>query len=43
MMTNRSMLTSIKDADVLYAEYASRGVEFARGLADMPWRSRELL
>jgi uncharacterized glyoxalase superfamily protein PhnB len=30
----------IEDADALYAEYAARGVEFARELANMPWRSR---
>lgn len=28
---------SIEDADALYAEYAARGVEFARGLANTPW------
>jgi uncharacterized glyoxalase superfamily protein PhnB len=33
----------VKDADALYAEYASRGVEFARGLANMPWKSREFV
>jgi uncharacterized glyoxalase superfamily protein PhnB len=33
----------VEDADQLYAEYASRGVEFIRGLADMPWRSREFV
>jgi uncharacterized glyoxalase superfamily protein PhnB len=30
----------IEDADQLHAEYASRGVEFTRGVADMPWGSR---
>jgi len=30
----------IEDADALYAEYAARGVEFTRGLANMPWHSR---
>ena len=30
----------IEDADALYAEYAAQGVEFARGLANMPWKSR---
>jgi Glyoxalase/Bleomycin resistance protein/Dioxygenase superfamily len=34
---------SIEDADALYAEYASRGVEFTRGLANMPWHSREFV
>jgi Glyoxalase/Bleomycin resistance protein/Dioxygenase superfamily len=33
----------IEDADVLHAEYAARGVEFARGLANMPWNSREFV
>ena len=33
----------IEDADVLYAEYAARGVEFARGLDNMPWNSREFV
>jgi hypothetical protein len=33
----------IEDADVLYAEYAALGVEFARGLANMPWNSREFV
>jgi uncharacterized glyoxalase superfamily protein PhnB len=31
---------SVEDVDGLYAEYKSRGAEFARGLADTPWRSR---
>jgi uncharacterized glyoxalase superfamily protein PhnB len=34
---------SIEDADALYAEYAAQGVEFSRGLANMPWRSREFV
>jgi uncharacterized glyoxalase superfamily protein PhnB len=33
----------IEDADALYAEYDARGVEFERGLADMPWHSREFV
>ena len=33
----------IEDADALYAEYADRGVEFMRGLANMPWHSREFV
>jgi uncharacterized glyoxalase superfamily protein PhnB len=33
----------IEDADVLYAEYAAKGVEFTRGLANMPWSSREFV
>jgi uncharacterized glyoxalase superfamily protein PhnB len=33
----------IEDADTLYAEYAARGVEFARGLANTPWNTREFV
>jgi len=33
----------VEDADALYAEYAAKGVEFTRGLANMPWRSREFV
>jgi hypothetical protein len=33
----------IEDADALYAEYSARGVEFIRGPANMPWRSREFV
>jgi uncharacterized glyoxalase superfamily protein PhnB len=33
----------IEDADALYREYAARGVEFTRGLANMPWHSREFV
>jgi uncharacterized glyoxalase superfamily protein PhnB len=33
----------VENADALHAEYAAQGVEFARGLADMPWRSREFV
>lgn len=33
----------VEDADALYAEYAGQGVEFTRGLANMPWRSREFV
>lgn len=33
----------VHDADALHAEYASRGVEFFRALADMPWQSREFV
>src|SRR5271167_4391956 len=33
----------VEDADALHSEYASRGVEFTRGLADMPWKSREFV
>jgi uncharacterized glyoxalase superfamily protein PhnB len=34
---------NIEDADALYAEYAARGVEFTRGLANMPWYKREFV
>lgn len=33
----------IEDADVLYADYSARGVEFTRDLADMPWSMREFV
>ena len=33
----------VEDADALYAEYAARGVEFARGLGNMPWHCREFV
>ena len=33
----------IDDADGLYAEYAGRGVEFTRALANTSWRSREFV
>jgi uncharacterized glyoxalase superfamily protein PhnB len=33
----------IEDTDALYAEYASRGVEFTRGIGNMPWKSREFV
>ena len=33
----------VDDADALYAEYASRGVEFTRELGNMPWNSREFV
>ena len=33
----------IEDADALYAEYAARGVEFTRDLANTPWQSREFV
>jgi uncharacterized glyoxalase superfamily protein PhnB len=34
---------TVDDVDGLYAEYAARGVEFARALGDTPWRSREFV
>ena len=33
----------VEDADALHAEYAAQGVEFTRGLANMPWNSREFV
>ena len=33
----------VDDADALYAEYAARGVEFTRRLANPPWHSREFV
>jgi len=33
----------VDDADALHAEYAARAVEFTRGLANTPWRSREFV
>ncbi len=33
----------VEDADALYAEYAAQGVEFIRGLGNMPWKSREFV
>jgi hypothetical protein len=29
--------------DALYAEYAAQGVEFTRGLGNMPWHCREFV
>ena len=34
---------SVEDADALYAEYAAQGVEFTRGLGNMPWHCREFV
>jgi uncharacterized glyoxalase superfamily protein PhnB len=33
----------VEDADALYAEYAAQDVEFTRGVANMPWHSREFV
>jgi hypothetical protein len=33
----------IEDVDAPYAEYAARGVEFTRGVANMPWNAREFV
>ena len=34
---------SIEDVDALYAEYATRGVEFTRDLGNTPWDAREFV
>ena len=34
---------SLEDADVLYAEYAGKGVEFTRELVNTPWHTREFV
>jgi hypothetical protein len=34
---------SVENADTLYAEYAARGVEFARAIGNMPWHCREFV
>ena len=33
----------VEDAGVLYAEYAAKGLEFAREPANTPWHSREFV
>jgi uncharacterized glyoxalase superfamily protein PhnB len=33
----------IEDVDALYAEYSARGVDFTRGLANLPWHLREFV
>jgi hypothetical protein len=33
----------VEDADAVYAEYTAHGVEFTRGLGNMPWRAREFV
>jgi uncharacterized glyoxalase superfamily protein PhnB len=33
----------VEHADALYAEYAAQGVEFTRGLGNMPWHKREFV
>jgi uncharacterized glyoxalase superfamily protein PhnB len=33
----------IEDTDALHAEYAARGVEFARELGNTPWQCREFV
>jgi uncharacterized glyoxalase superfamily protein PhnB len=34
---------SLENVDALYAEYASKGLEFTRELADTPWQTREFV
>ncbi|MFC5865389.1 VOC family protein [Acidicapsa dinghuensis] len=34
---------AVDDVEALHAEYASRGVEFARELGDTPWGAREFV
>ena len=34
---------SVDDADALHAEYAGKGVEFMRDIANMPWNTREFV
>src|SRR6185369_11423396 len=33
----------VEDADALHREFESLGVEFARGLGNMPWNTREFV
>jgi uncharacterized glyoxalase superfamily protein PhnB len=33
----------VDDADALHAEYAAKGIEFTRRLADTPWNAREFV
>lgn len=33
----------VEHADALFAEYAAKGVEFARELGNMPWKCREFV
>jgi uncharacterized glyoxalase superfamily protein PhnB len=33
----------VEDVDALYAEYAAKGVEFTRELANTPWHTREFV
>ena len=34
---------SVENADVLYSEFSSRGVEFTRTLGNTPWNTREFV
>ena len=40
---NCSTRTCSLNADALYAEHAAQGVEFTRGLGNMPWHRREFV
>ena len=33
----------VENADALHAEFSAKGVEFTRGLGNMPWRCREFV
>jgi uncharacterized glyoxalase superfamily protein PhnB len=33
----------VEDADTIYQQYAARGVEVTRGVANMPWNTREFV
>ena len=33
----------VEHADALYADYVAQGVEFARGLGNVPWHKREFV
>jgi uncharacterized glyoxalase superfamily protein PhnB len=33
----------VDDADLLYAEYENKGVQFSRQLGDVPWGTREFV
>lgn len=33
----------VEDADALYAEFSSKGLEFTRQLGNMPWHCREFV
>ena len=33
----------VEDVNALYAEFAAKGVEFVRGIGDMPWGLREFV
>jgi uncharacterized glyoxalase superfamily protein PhnB len=43
LAAKRQPTVVVEDADALYAEYAAQGVEFTRGLGNMPWHTREFV